>query len=68
MAPLKEGEEKTNVGWVSQIYDILWVWFSQSNLQKGPVLPPKTLQNFYTKQGYQHFFQKIDIGSHNVNS
>jgi hypothetical protein len=32
---------KASVGRVSQFYDTHRVWFSQSNLQKGPVLPPK---------------------------
>jgi hypothetical protein len=29
----------TSVGWISQFYVTCWVRFSQSNLQKGPVLP-----------------------------
>jgi hypothetical protein len=30
---------QTSVGQVSQLYDTCWVRFSQSNLQKGSILP-----------------------------
>jgi hypothetical protein len=44
----------TNVGWVSQFYDAHYVWFSQSDLQKGPILP-KNKKNSYIGQRYQRF-------------
>jgi hypothetical protein len=48
---------QTSVGRVSQFHDTLWVQFSQSNLQKGPVLPSPYV-----------FKKKIDTGSHNAGS
>jgi hypothetical protein len=34
----------TSVGWVSQFYDTHGVWFSQSDLQKGLIIPKKILR------------------------
>jgi hypothetical protein len=52
---------KTSVERVSQFYDTRQVRFSQSNLQKGPVLPIKNIsKNFYAEQGYKHFFFKFE--------
>jgi len=55
-----------SVGRVSQFYDTRPIQFSQSNLQKGPVLPQKKFLKFYAGQGYQHFFLKFLISSHNA--
>ncbi len=40
---------KTNVGWLSQFSDTHWVWFSQSNLQKGLILPQIFIYYYYFK-------------------
>jgi hypothetical protein len=51
----------SSVGWVSQFYDTCRVRFSQSNLQKGLVLPKLFfLKKIYVRQGYQHFLNKLN--------
>jgi hypothetical protein len=49
----------TSVGWVSQFYVTHWVEFSQNNLQKGPVFPKLKNNNFFVRQRYQHFKNKL---------
>jgi len=57
----------TNVGWVSQFYDTHYVWFSQTDLQKGLILPQKNL--IFLHWAKVSTFQKIKlIGSHNGGS
>jgi hypothetical protein len=49
----------TNVGWVSQFYDTHYVWFSQTDLQKGLILPQKTL--IFLHWAKVSTFQKIKL-------
>jgi hypothetical protein len=57
-----------SVGRVSQFYDTCRVWFSQSNLQKGQVLPQKIFIKFLCGARVSTFFLKKLNWFHNAGS